>query len=77
MKKGKFGEYGGQYVNEILMPILIELEAAFEKHYPTARISRETQRITDRIMLEDQPRSIMRRTLANLSDAKFTSKEKT
>ncbi|PVX24366.1 MAG: tryptophan synthase subunit beta [Candidatus Bathyarchaeum sp.] len=35
MKKGKFGEYGGQYVNEILMPILIELEAAFKKHYPT------------------------------------------
>lgn len=36
MKKGKFGKYGGQYVNEVLMPILIELEAAFEKHYPTA-----------------------------------------
>ena len=35
MKKGKFGKFGGQYVNEILMPILIELEAAFEKHYPT------------------------------------------
>jgi tryptophan synthase beta chain len=35
MKKGKFGEYGGQYVNEILMPILIELEAAFEKYYST------------------------------------------
>jgi tryptophan synthase beta chain len=35
VKKGKFGEYGGQYVNEILMPILIELEAAFEKHYTT------------------------------------------
>lgn len=35
MRKGKFGEYGGQYVNEILMPILIELEAAFEKYYPT------------------------------------------
>jgi len=35
-KKGKFGDYGGQYVNEVLMPILIELEAAFEKHYPTA-----------------------------------------
>jgi tryptophan synthase beta chain len=35
LKKGKFGEYGGQYVNEVLMPILIELEAAFEKHYPT------------------------------------------
>jgi tryptophan synthase beta chain len=36
LKKGKFGKYGGQYVNEVLMPILIELEAAFEKHYPTA-----------------------------------------
>jgi len=35
-KKGKFGDYGGQYVNEVLMPILIELEAAFKKHYPTA-----------------------------------------
>jgi len=35
VKKGKFGKYGGQYVNEILMPILIDLEAAFEKHYPT------------------------------------------
>jgi tryptophan synthase beta chain len=35
LKKGKFGEYGGQYINEVLMPILIDLEAAFEKHYPT------------------------------------------
>ncbi|MCW4015995.1 MAG: tryptophan synthase subunit beta [Candidatus Bathyarchaeota archaeon] len=35
MKNGKFGKYGGQYVNEVLMPILIELEAAFEKHYKT------------------------------------------
>ena len=34
MRKGKFGNYGGQYVNEILMPILIELELAFEKYYP-------------------------------------------
>jgi tryptophan synthase beta chain len=36
VKKGKFGKYGGQFVNEVLMPILIELEAAFEKHYPTS-----------------------------------------
>lgn len=35
MEDGKFGEYGGQYVNEILMPILIELEEAFRKNYPT------------------------------------------
>ncbi|TLN24237.1 tryptophan synthase subunit beta [bacterium] len=30
-KKGRFGRFGGQYVAEILMPILEELEAAFEK----------------------------------------------
>ena len=41
MKKGKFGKFGGQYVNEILMPILIELEAAFEKHYPTAEFQQK------------------------------------
>jgi tryptophan synthase beta chain len=35
LDKGKFGKFGGQYVNEILMPILIELETAFQKHYPT------------------------------------------
>jgi tryptophan synthase beta chain len=35
MNKGKYGEFGGQFVNEILMPILIELEEAFKKHYPT------------------------------------------
>ena len=35
MKKGRFGKYGGQYVNEMLMPALIELEEAFDKFYPT------------------------------------------
>lgn len=34
LTKGKFGNYGGQYINEVLMPILIELELAFEKYYP-------------------------------------------
>jgi tryptophan synthase beta chain len=37
LTKGKFGKFGGQYVNEILMPILIELEEAFEKYYPTPK----------------------------------------
>jgi tryptophan synthase beta chain len=41
MKKGKFGKYGGQYVNEILMPILINLEKAFEKHYPTLKFQKK------------------------------------
>jgi tryptophan synthase beta chain len=45
MKKGKFGEFGGQYVNEILMPILIELEAAFEKHYPKPQFQAKLNRL--------------------------------
>lgn len=45
MKKGKFGEYGGQFVNEILMPILIDLEKAFEKYYPTAEFQEKLNRL--------------------------------
>ncbi len=41
MKKGRFGKYGGQYVNEILMPVLIELQEAFERHYPTPEFQKE------------------------------------
>jgi tryptophan synthase beta chain len=37
VSKSKFGKYGGKFVNEVLMPILIELEEAFEKHYPTSK----------------------------------------
>ncbi|NLK63316.1 MAG: tryptophan synthase subunit beta [Fusobacteria bacterium] len=32
MKKGKFGEFGGQYVPETLMPALKELEDAYNKY---------------------------------------------
>ncbi len=32
MAKGRFGKYGGQYVPEIVMPVLTELEAAYEKY---------------------------------------------
>ncbi len=31
-KKGRYGEFGGQYASETLMNALIELEAAFEKY---------------------------------------------
>ena len=39
--KGKFGKYGGQYVSEVLMYALIELEEAFEKIYPTKEFQKE------------------------------------
>lgn len=38
---GRFGRFGGRYVSEILMHVLIELEEAFENHYPRAEFQRE------------------------------------
>jgi len=39
--KGRFGRYGGQYISEVLMQALIELEEAFEKIYPTPEFQEE------------------------------------
>jgi tryptophan synthase beta chain len=41
LSKGRFGIYGGQYVSEVLMHALIELEEAFEKIYPTQEFQKE------------------------------------
>jgi tryptophan synthase beta chain len=43
--KGRFGIYGGQYVSEILMHALIELEEAFERIYPSQEFQRELQEL--------------------------------
>ncbi|MEM1660534.1 MAG: tryptophan synthase subunit beta [Candidatus Bathyarchaeia archaeon] len=43
--KGRFGIYGGQYVSEILMQALIELEDAFERIYPTPDFQKEFQEL--------------------------------
>ncbi len=40
-KQGKFGEFGGRFVAETLMPALIELEQAFEKYYPDPEFQAE------------------------------------
>ena len=32
MTTGRFGKYGGQFVPEIVMPVLTELQAAYEKY---------------------------------------------
>jgi len=41
VRKGRFGRYGGQYVSEILMPALIELEEAYERLIPTREFQDE------------------------------------
>jgi tryptophan synthase beta chain len=43
LAKGRYGIYGGQYVSELLMPALVELEEAFQKHYWDEDFQREYQ----------------------------------
>jgi len=40
-KRGYYGKFGGRFVNEILMPALIDLEEGFDKYYPTAKFQEE------------------------------------
>lgn len=39
--KGKFGNFGGRFVNEMLMPALLELEENYERLYPTHKFQEE------------------------------------
>src|SRR3989344_8182217 len=39
--KGRFGEYGGMYVPETLMPALEELESAFNKYKTDKKFGKE------------------------------------
>jgi tryptophan synthase beta chain len=39
--KGRYGDYGGYYVPEVLMPALEEMEAAFERYREDAGFCRE------------------------------------
>ena len=41
MSKGRFGEYGGQYVPETLMNAVHELEEAYEKYKNDPEFNRE------------------------------------
>ena len=43
MKKGRYGMHGGQYVPEILMNAVLELERAYEKYKNDAEFLRELQ----------------------------------
>ena len=45
MKRGYFGDYGGQFVPELLMPPLLELEEAMEKIMKSAELQQEFSRL--------------------------------
>ncbi len=42
---GRFGKFGGQYVNEMLMPSLIELEEEFDKNYSKPEFQKEFEHL--------------------------------
>ena len=47
-EKGRFGKFGGRFVSETLMPLILDLEAEYEEHRRRAlereqRISRQLQ----------------------------------
>ena len=39
MSKGRFGEYGGQYIPETLMPAVQEVEEAYNKYSKDLNLS--------------------------------------
>ena len=45
MNKGRYGKFGGQYVNEMLMPALEELEEAYEKILPDPGFQKEYRKL--------------------------------
>ena len=54
---GRFGDYGGMYVSETLMPLLINLDQSYQK-FRKIKISKELKDLF-KIMLEDHPHYIM------------------
>ena len=46
--KGRFGDYGGMYVPETLMPALEELEAAFRKHRHSKKFRHELNELLNK-----------------------------
>jgi tryptophan synthase beta chain len=45
MSRGRFGDYGGQFVPETLMPCLLELEAAYNEARPDPSFQQELDRL--------------------------------
>lgn len=53
--KGRFGEFGGQYVPEVLMPALVELEAAFNKYKNDKKFNEELNSILTEYVGRETP----------------------
>jgi tryptophan synthase beta chain len=65
MAKGYFGEFGGQFVGETLMPPLLELEAAFQAATRDPKFKRELADMNrDFVGRSTKPKGSRRRSAA-------------
>jgi tryptophan synthase beta chain len=69
--KGKFGEYGGQFVPEVLMPALLELETAYQEAQADPAFSAELDHLLKTYVGRPTPLSFAARLTEHLGGAKI------
>jgi tryptophan synthase beta chain len=69
--KGKFGEYGGQFVPEVLMPALLELESAYQQAQADPVFSAELDHLLKTYVGRPTPLSFAARLTQRLGGAKI------
>ncbi len=57
-ERGRFGIYGGRFVAETLMPLILTLEKAYEEAKADPAFQRRTRTISSSTMSGDRARSI-------------------
>ncbi|PKN53887.1 MAG: tryptophan synthase subunit beta [Deltaproteobacteria bacterium HGW-Deltaproteobacteria-14] len=68
---GRFGEYGGRYVSEILMPNLIALERAWREVVPTAAFQRDLDDLLTHYVGRPSPLYLAERLTAHAGGARI------
>ena len=68
---GRFGEYGGRYVSEILMPNLLELERAWREVVPTERFQSELDDLLAHYVGRPSPLYLAERLTAHAGGARI------
>jgi tryptophan synthase beta chain len=71
ISKGKFGEYGGQFVPEVLMPALLELETAYQEAQADPAFSAELDHLLKTYVGRPTPLSFAARLSQRLGGAKI------
>ena len=69
--RGYFGKYGGQFVPELLMPALIELEAAYQEMGQKPEFQRELTRLQQEYAGRPTPVTFAERLTAHLNGAQI------